>query len=283
MRVTEIIANVMHTAQEVPGFFGGLHFAFFLGVVLTSLALCIFCRDVDEKTFRRIIGIMFLVMLVGEALKQFAYPFEIVDGEVVYEYDWTAFPFQLCSTPIYVLPLVAFLPDSKVRDAAAAYLMTYGLTGGIAVYLFPSSVFIEAIFINYQTMIHHGIQIVSGIYIAAYYRRKLGKDFYLGGVSVFAVTYTIALLLNTVFYDILLKIGQIDSEQTFNMFYISPIQGMMLPSLFDFMEQLPPFVYMPGYFVALSLAALLIVLASKYLWLWMCKLSDRRGDGGVQE
>ena len=283
MRVTEIIANVMHTAQEVPGFFGGLHFAFFLGVVLTSLALCIYCRDVDEKTFRRIIGIMFLVMLVGEALKQFAYPFEIVDGEVVYEYDWTAFPFQLCSTPIYVLPLVAFLPDSKVRDAAAAYLMTYGLTGGIAVYIFPSSVFIEAIFINYQTMIHHGIQIVSGIYIAAYYRRKLGKRFYLGAVSVFAVTYTIALLLNTVFYDILLKIGQIDSEQTFNMFYISPIQGMMLPSLFDFMEQLPPVVYMPGYFVALSFAALLIVLASKYLWLWMCKLADRRGDGGVQE
>lgn len=283
MRVTEIIANIMNASQEVPGFFGGLHFAFLLGVILLSFFLCKYCRDVDSKTFRKIIAVMFFVMIIGEGIKQFLYPFSIVEGEVVYEYDWTAFPFQLCSTPIYVLPLVAFLPDSKVRDAAAAYLMTYGLIGGVAVYLLPSSVFVEAIFINYQTMVHHGIQIVSGIYIAAYYRRKLGKDFYLGGVSVFAVTYTIALLLNTVFYDFLLSSGRIDSEQTFNMFYISPRQGMMLPSLFDFMETLPPVVYMPGYFVALSLAALLIVLASKHLWLWMCKLVDRRGDGGVQE
>ena len=276
MRAMEIIANVMHTAQEVPRFFGGLHFAFFFGVILASVVLCVYCRDADDKTFRRIISAMFLVMLVGEALKQLVYPLRIMNGELVYEYDWSSFPFQLCSTPIYVLPLVAFLPDSKVRDAAAAYLMTYGLTGGIAVYLFPSSVFVGDIFINYQTMVHHGIQIVSGIYIAAYYRRKLGKSFYIGAVCVFAVTYTVAFLLNTVFYDILLRTGQIGRADIFNMFYISPRQGMMLPEMFEAMEQLPPIVYMPGYFVLLSLSALLLVVGSKYIWLWLCKLTDRQ-------
>ena len=275
MRAMEIIANVMHTTQGVPRFFGGLHFAFFFGVILTSVLLCVCFRDADDKTFRRIIAVMFLVMFVGEALKQLVYPLRIVNGELVYEYDWSFFPFQLCSTPIYVLPLVAFLPDSKVRDAAAAYLMTYGLTGGVAVYLFPSTVFVDPVFINYQTMIHHGIQIVSGVYIAAYYRRKLGKSFYIGAVCVFAVTYTVAFLLNTVFYDILLRMGWIGRTDVFNMFYISPRQGMMLPSLFDFMEQLPPIVYMPGYFVVLSLAALLLVVGSKHIWLWLCKLADR--------
>ncbi len=274
MRVTVIIDKVMHTSQEAPGFFSGLHLSFCLVVILTTFLLCKYCRDADEKTFRKIIGAMFIVMFIGEALKQFAYPLSIVDGEAVYDYNWTSFPFQLCSTPIYVLPIVAFLPDSKVRDAAAAYLMTYGLIGGIAVYLIPSSVFVEAIFINYQTMIHHGIQIVSGIYIVAYYRRKLGKSFYLGGLSVFAVTYTVALLLNTVFRDILIQTGRIDEETTFNMFYISPKQGMMLPSLFDAMEQIPPIVYMPGYFALLSLGAFLIVFGARYLWQYLCKRAD---------
>ena len=278
MRVMESITNVMNTTQEVPGFFGGLHFAFFLGVILASVALCVYCRDADDKIFRKIIGIMFIVMFVGEALKQFIHPFDIVDGELVFVYDWTAFPFQLCSTPIYVLPLVAFLPDSKVRDAAAAYLMTCGLTGGIAVYLFPSTVFVETVFLNFQTMIHHGIQIVSGIYIAAYYRRKLDKRFYLGAISVFAVTYTIALLLNTVFYDMLLRVGKIDSEEIFNMFYISPRQGVKLPSFFEGVPEMSPIVYLPGYFVALSLASLLLVFGSKYLWLLLRKLAERKEE-----
>ena len=266
MGIMEKLVNLISPDQEVPQMFGDLHLAFCFGVIAACLLLSVFFRDASDGTFRLLIAVMFLVMLVGEVMKQFVYPFSIVDGVLVKDYDWSTFPFQLCSTPLYVLPLIALLPDCKLRDCAACYIMTYGLIGGVAVYLTPYSVFATRVFINIQTMVHHGLQIVSGVYIASYYRRRINKSFYHGGVAVFVVTFTIANLLNTVFYDMLIAKGKIPEGYQFNMFYISPRVGLKLPFFADTFNTLPPITYIAGYFVILSVGAFIVCYVANLLF-----------------
>ena len=268
MWILEKALKSIQYTQEVPGAFGHLHLSSLIGVILISLVLCVFLRDAGDKTFRVIIGIMFCVMLAGELIKQFIEPLSMVDGVIVRSYSWGAFPFQLCSTPLYILPILALTPDSKIRDAAAAYTMTAALIGGIAVYATPFTVFSEYAFSNVQTMVHHGIQIVSGIYVACYYRRRLGLKFYLGGMAVFAVMLGIALYLDTAFYDMLLRTGRIEEGEMFNMFYISPRLGMISPFYEELLNSLGPAVYVPMYAAAILLLSAVIVIAAKRI----CKL-----------
>ena len=58
-----------------------------------------------------------------------------------------------------------FNKEGCVKDSAMAFMMTFSLFGGLVVMAYPNDVFIETIGINLQTMIHHGLQVVLGIYL----------------------------------------------------------------------------------------------------------------------
>ena len=272
MTFVKRLVEIMDTRQETPKNFGSLHFAFIFAALLICAVLVVFFRNARDRDFRIIIGGMFSVMLVGELLKQLVFPLDIVDGRLVMNYLWSAFPFQLCSTPLYVLPFLFLLPDCRLRDFAASYIMTFGLLGGIAVYIAPNSVFVGNVFLSYHSMIHHGIQILSGVYTAAYYRRRINSDFVLGAIGVFTVMFIIANLLNTVGYDLLLEKGLITTENTFNMFYISPRPGQDPIMFKEFYSRVHPAVYIAGYFVLITAGALVIA----YTVYLIHKLSKRR-------
>ena len=87
-------------------------------------------------------------------------------------YDWYYLPYQFCSTPLYVLPFVAFLKNSKARDAIMAFTSFYCMFGGIAVMLYPGDVFIESLGISIQTMVHHGLQLALGVYVTVWNRKR---------------------------------------------------------------------------------------------------------------
>ena len=243
----EKIIEYMHRTQELPEMFGKLHMQFIFGVALVTIALCALFHNANEATFRVIVGLMFYVMLFGELLKQIVDPMTIVDGKIIYTYQWNSFPFQLCSTPLYVLPLVVFLPQCKLRDAAAIYIMTVGLIGGLAVYATPYTVFKTNVFGNIHTMVHHGIQIVSGVYVACHYRNRLKVGMYLGGMLMFAFMVGIAIFFDTVFYDMLVETGKISETYKFNMFYISPRLGMQSPFYEEWLNSFPPAIYISMY------------------------------------
>ena len=274
MEILEKIVTWINTEGEEPAAFGSLHVLFILSVIAFSLILFLRFRDTDDRTFRILIGVMFGVMLLGEILKQTLMNISVEEGKIIYAYNWTDFPFLLCSKPLYVLPYLSFLPDSRLRDFAASYMMTVGLIGGIAVYLTPKTVFGSRVFLNFQTMIHHGIQIIAGVYTAIYYRRRLNRRFYFDGMSVFAVMFVIANLLNTVGYDILLANGLIYEGEAFNMFYISPRADQSVPVLSDFLKSMPSIVYILGYFVFLAIGAFIIMYFVNYVY----KESDRRRE-----
>lgn len=274
MKVMEKFITWINTEGDIPSAFGILHILFTLSVIAVSILLFLKFRDADDRTFRIIIGVVFGVMLFGELIKQIFMNMSIEDGRVIYTYNWSQIPFQLCSTPLYVLPFLSFLPDSRLRDFAASYTMTVGLIGGIAVYLTPKTVFSTRIFTNLHTMIHHGIQIISGVYTAIYYRRRINRRFYTDGICVFALMFIIANLLNTVGYDILVANGLIMEGDSFNMFYVSPRADQATPVLSDLLKSFPPIIYILGYFVFVAIGALIISYFTSYVY----KTSRRRRE-----
>jgi len=198
-------------------------------------------------------------MFLFELYKQIFFCLDKVDGAYVYNYNWEDLPFQLCSTPLYVLPLLALLRDGPARDFVASYTMSYALIGAIAVFLVPDTVFTTFGMLNVQTMIHHGIQFVTGLFTAAWYRKRLTRKFYLKGWSVFVIVFTIAMILNTVFHDYLIDSGRLTVEDNFSMFFLNPDQKFEIPAFEWFFDRITSHEFILLYFIGLPFCSAIIM------------------------
>jgi hypothetical protein len=278
MKFLEGLINIINIEMSEPAVFGGFHLFCILAVTLVSIYLARMA-DCSERSFRQVTGAMFLVMLVLELMKQTLFSMSVEGGRVIYQYNWSDFPFQLCSTPLYVLPLLAFLPDGWLRDSAAAYTMTFAFIGGLTTYIVPSSIFTTSVFRNIQTVVHHGIQIVSGIYTASHYRRRLSRRLFLLGTALFSVFYLVANLMNTAGYKLFVALGFFEEGDTFNMFYVSPRADQSTPVFDSLFNLISPVAFIVLYFVVLTLISAGIMYAVRKL----TELSDRRKTEGRAE
>lgn len=267
-KLTEIMVD-----EPIP--WGSLHMDFWIWIVVICTVMGIIIGRASDKTFRFTIMIFWSAMLLGEIFKQIASGLEMVDGVIIYNYDWTDFPFQLCSTPLYVLPALAFLKDGRIRDYAASYIIGFGLIGGLAVYFVPDTVFCSQWIYNMHSMIHHGIQIITGAMTAVWYKNRINKRFFFKGCAVFAFMFTIAMLLNTVFYKYLIEIGQLAEGDKFNMFLISPYVDFDIPVFTDMFNSISPWAMISLYFFGVPLGVAVIMNAIQSVNLGMKK--DSRG------
>lgn len=254
------LLELMTLEMETPTSYGWFHLMFVGLTLLACVFLCVRFRNSSERTERRVVFVLWLIMLVLEIYKQIIFTFEVVDGSIVGDYAWYAFPFQLCSTPLYVLPFVAFLPNGRLRDAVTGYTIAFSIFGGLCVYAFPGDVFMSYIGINIQTMIHHGIQIIVGVYLASKYRHRLTLKYYLEGGLVFIALVIVALVMNVGVHNALRALGH---DDTFNMFYISPYHDCTLPLLSSIYPLVPYPVFLAIYVVGFILAAAIIFFAAK--------------------
>ena len=255
-RLIEFFSAEMTTPEP----YGWFHLMFVGITVAASVLFCVFFRNASERTERRICLILWLIILVLEIYKQLIFTFEVEGGAIVGDYQWYAFPFQLCSTPLYILPFVAFLKNGWLRDAVIAYMIAFSIFGGLCVYVFPGDVFIEIIGINIQTMIHHGIQIVAGVYLASKYRHRLTFRYYLKGGAVFVLMVLLAMVMNIAVYNAFAASG---IDEAFNMFYISPYFDCTLPLLSLIYPAVPYPVFLAIYVVGFIAAAAIIFYAAK--------------------
>ena len=229
MNLFEKLLHSLEGEMTEPTNYGWFHLMFVAIVILTTVVLCTKFRNSSDDTLRRIVLICWIVIVVLEIYKQLIFSFECDEnGIVTWDYQWYAFPYQLCSTPLYVLPFIAFMKDSKIRDCFIAYISSFSVFVGVAVFFYPNDVFVETIGINIQTMIHHGLQIVLGVFLFVYFRNRVGIKHYLKGIPVFAVLVTVAIVLNEWVYASFTAQG---IDETFNMFYISRHFDCTLPVL----------------------------------------------------
>ncbi len=235
--------------------YGWFHILFWILTATSTTLLCVFCRDNKEKTVRIVALVAWITMVALEIYKQFVFAYSVKDNQIVGDYAWYAFPYQLCSTPMYVLPFVAFLKEGKVRDCFVSYVSTFALFGGLVVYLYPNDVFIKTIGINIQTMIRHGLQLVTGIFFAVRNRKQLNSRYFLRSVPVFVGALVIAIILNEAVYACLVAKGMND---TFNMFYISRHFDCTLPILSSIYTAVPYPVFLLVYIFGFVLAAAIV-------------------------
>jgi len=186
------------------------HILFLIPILAASVFTCLYIRKLSEKKFKIVILILFIIMVFFELIKQFIT--NTNDNSFNDSYNWWYGPIAFCSTPYYVIPFVIWQKDSKLRDAFLSFTSTFILFGGfIVTFIFTSGVFCRFLFINIQTLVHHGTQFLMSLAVVVYYKEKFNFKFFLKGLYVFLGFVLVAFLVNILFF-----------KDSANAFQISP-------------------------------------------------------------
>lgn len=268
MNFFEKIIHSLQKTMECPTNYGWFHIMFLIIIIVGTFIICKFFKNCSEKTVNILLFIFWAVVFLLEVYKQLEFSFTYSDEVAKWDYQFYAFPFQFCSSQLYILPFIFLLKDSKIRDGMILFTITFLFFGGLAVCIYPNNVFVETIGINIQTMIHHGTQLLLGIFLFIRYGEKLNLMNYLRGVVVFLCLLFIALSLNIIVYKMLQSIG---NDEKFNMFYISPYFECQLPILSIIQSKTPYLVFLLIYMFGFVFIAFILYVVELKIY----KLIDK--------
>lgn len=269
MSVLVSILTFLDGRMETPTNYGIWHICFLLLTIGATVLMTVLFRNASDRTMRRVLTVMWVIFLVLEVYKHIVFSFSVEDGRIVFDYPWYIFPFQFCSTPFYALPFLIFLKDGPVRNFFAMFTTGFVLFAGLAVMLYPNDVFTTRTGVNIQTMVHHGMQVVMGVMLVAYNRRRMTLRNLGGGIAVFALFAATAMTLNELAYIFFTANGL---DDTFNMFFISRHFPCTLPILSTVYEMVPYPVFLLIYLLGFALvSALLFGIEKGILALFMKK------------
>ena len=238
MKVINSIFSKLDWVMETPTSYGVFHLISFL---LMTIVIVIVARGLKinkEKTITITLLASTILMLTLEVVKQGLFTYEAS------KYQWYAFPFQFCSTPMYISLLALIIKNQKIRSFLYSFLAFFGLFGGLVVMLYPNDVFVNLVLINIQTMIHHGAMVVMGVTLILAQKVSFDLKSLLKGASVFISLAIIAQILNV--------IGHYADLGTFNMFFISPFQKI----IYQFCQTFKPVNHMLSSYYPICLALL---------------------------
>ncbi len=248
------VASSYGITVEIPRAFGFFHILCLALLLAVGVILVRALDSVSDRAFRRAMLIIWITLLVLDLYKQISYDLIHIDeyGNIIYDYYWYAFPFQLCSTPLYVLPFIAFMREGRVRDGFVGFLAFFSFVGGLFVLILPETCFTDRLYVNIQTMLHHGMQVIISVLLVRRYKEKNKIRLFLDGLYVFLAFVGIALLLN-------IMVNCIFGEAVygFNMFYIGPFYLEVMPALSAITTAVPYPVYLIGYTAIVSVASYL--------------------------
>ncbi len=166
----------------------------------------------SKKYIVRVLYAFTIYFFISESIKQ------IILFQENGAYDWWHFPFQLCSMPLYDLPLYLFLRNRKEKaaKAIATFMMTYAGLGGIIVFLDTTGLHFTNRFLTCNSYLWHIVMIVLSLFLY----RCAETDLTLIGYGKVCGIYLIHAMIAT-FFNIAFR-----SRGSINMFYISPYQKM---------------------------------------------------------
>ena len=215
------IINILDARMTTPTMYGWFHLLFFALTIAGAVYLCKRFHNPSQKTVQKILLTFALTSIFLEVYKQFNYTYSFDGAAITADYQWYAFPFQFCSTPMYIGLLAALISKEKIHNALCAYLATFSLFAGVCVMVYPGQVFISTIGINIQTMICHGSMISIGVFLLGSGYVKLEHRTVCRAIPVFVIMIAMATVMNEIaFWSGLLE------YETFNMFFISLRKSM---------------------------------------------------------
>ena len=229
---------------DMPPAYGTFHIVSLILTIACAVLLCVFFRDCNNITMRFLLLGVWIVLVALEVLEQFVIGTSVLEsGALSFSYHWYRFPFQLCSTSLWILPFIILLPPGRVRNGLMGYIALFSFAAGLIVMVYPGDVFSYPIITNVHTMVHHGSQVALGVFFMAHERKKYNMRYFVGGVITFIGLLATACLLNEVAHEIFLAYG-FDPLPTFNMFYVSPYFPCTLPLLSEIYAAVPYLVFL---------------------------------------
>ena len=266
MNLIERFIYSMQVTMTEPESYGWFHL---LCLFVTFVIIFILYKLKDkhsEKQLKCIIGIYGVTAFILELAKQVSWSFnyDTATKIITWDYEWYAFPFQLCSTPIYVCLICLFLNNNKVRKSLFSYLSFITIWGSIMTMIMPDTCLVDEILINIHTMWLHCGSFIISVYLIMTKEVELNIKSVKRSIIVFILFVLIAQLLNIVIYNL-----ELLNDETFDMFYISPYFETTLPVFSTLRKIFPYGIYLLLYISALSLGSgvicLICILINKVL------------------
>lgn len=201
-----------------------------------------------------------LFMLSGEIWKQLTLTFILGGGQ----YNWWYFPFQLCSIPMYILLIYPWLHQTALKQTLLAFLMCYGLLGGIAVFADTTGLHYPLPALTAFSYGWHILLIVLGISAGTVCLRLLNEHQKKAPLRHFL--YSTWLYLACCLTAGILNLS-LDRYGTINLFYINPDYRMQQIVFRDLVPLLGNSAVILLYIACTILGAFLLFLLWKRIFL----------------
>ncbi len=216
----EEFLHFLQGEMEVPGIFSWFHLLMLIPIIGLTIFISVFFKNTSEKNYKRILFIFWIILIVLEILKQILKAFHY-GSPSYWEYSVRDFPFSICSMVYYFVPIILFVNKEKhphIVDAAIGYMSFISLVSGLAVCVYTDMVMSNLIYTNVQSLIHHGSQVILGVFIYVWNREKISFNTVYRTWIAFLITVVIAIIINVSFYP-----------HFINMFFINPTRITNLP------------------------------------------------------
>lgn len=245
----QALLEFLNGQMNQPALYGNLqsswfHYVSVILVIIGSIISVTRLKGMEEKKLNKVLIIFSITLLIFELYKQLIFSYQ-----ANWNYQWYAFPFQFCSTPMYIALAAGLTKNKVIKEAMISFLATFGLFAGAAVMIYPATVFVQTTGINIQTMVHHGGMTILGVGLLANHV-KLKWSSVLKASIVFGSLMAIAMLMNGVFNAFI-------QDGTFNMFFINHKFDNGIPVLMIFQPLVPHviflFIYLFGFMLCASL------------------------------
>ena len=236
---------------------GGAMYGWFFWLWMAIMVLeCILLLPVaakhNKKTTDKVVFSYGLILTLAEVYKQVF--FTIEQGG---NYPWHLFPWQFCSVPMFVSLIAPLVRNERVKDAMYKFLSFFGLIAGIMTLVLPEGLYWDYVTLTCHSFFWHTSIVVVGLYliVANGYARSAGGYLreWFGAAAVYSAAVGIALIMDALWGLVLRNV--IDTELTFNMFYISPFYSCPLPVFRDIQPHVPYPVFLILYVIAFCLGA----------------------------
>ncbi|MDP3304802.1 MAG: YwaF family protein [Erysipelotrichaceae bacterium] len=251
MNLLERLLILLDANMNQPVSYGWFHWLFLILTIITLMIVFFRCRNLDNRQIKRILLTYAIITLSLEVYKQINFSFNYDAVSTWWSYQWYAFPFQFCSTPMYIALIGALTKNKTIEKACYAFLATFGLTAGLAVMLYPATVFVDTIGINFQTMIHHSTMIIIGFLLIANQKVIHDRKTLILAFNVFIICVAIAISIDVSTYFIGINNG-------LEMFFISPYHDSSLPIFNIIYQQVPYLLFLIIYIATFALGSYML-------------------------
>ena len=239
--------------MEVPGMFSLFHLIAILLVAGTTFLVSFKFKNCSYRTYKLLLLIFWGICIIMEILKQLVLSYH-AGNPSYFSYDFYNLPFHLCSTIYYVVPILLLIDKDKHKatyDSIIGFMAFFVLFGGIIVLFINSLVMSERIYTNIQSMAHHGIQIVVGIFIFVWNRKTINIKTFLRSLIVLAIYTALAIIVNMSLFKI---------SNGIDMFYVNPYEVSVIPGINTLHEKFGFIPYLIAYLTLIVLMGFITYL-----------------------